>query len=108
MFDKKCLKDYRCKSCNKLFFKGEVRHAIIQVKCKNCKQMNTIHGTDCKIWLLADGDKHSYLRGTDECSLNDAMLECEHCMKTKNIKEKDCRDMKDEGICPMCKQKLEN
>jgi phage FluMu protein Com len=40
------LRDYRCENCNKLFFKGDVRHAIIEIKCRNCKQICRIecHG----------------------------------------------------------------
>jgi phage FluMu protein Com len=36
------LQDYRCENCNKLFFKGDVRHAVIEIKCRNCKQISKI------------------------------------------------------------------
>lgn len=35
-------KEYRCQHCNKLFFKGEIRDATIEVKCRYCKNMNII------------------------------------------------------------------
>ncbi|MFZ3073560.1 MAG: Com family DNA-binding transcriptional regulator [Minisyncoccales bacterium] len=31
------LKEYRCENCNKLLFKGDIRDAIIEIKCKRCK-----------------------------------------------------------------------
>lgn len=31
------LKDYRCPVCNKLFFRGKIIEARIEVKCRNCK-----------------------------------------------------------------------
>ncbi|PIR74103.1 MAG: Com family DNA-binding transcriptional regulator [Candidatus Magasanikbacteria bacterium CG10_big_fil_rev_8_21_14_0_10_47_10] len=36
------LKEFRCKNCNKLFFKGHILEAIIEIKCKNCKSVETI------------------------------------------------------------------
>jgi hypothetical protein len=36
------LQDYRCENCNKLFFKGDIRHAVIEIKCRNCKQISRI------------------------------------------------------------------
>lgn len=36
------LKEYRCDNCKKLFFKGDIRHAVIEIKCKKCKNIITI------------------------------------------------------------------
>ncbi|MDD2796861.1 MAG: hypothetical protein PHE76_02780 [Candidatus Pacebacteria bacterium] len=36
------LKEYRCEYCNKLFFKGNIKEATIEVKCRYCKNMNLI------------------------------------------------------------------
>ena len=46
------LKEYRCKYCNKLFFKGDLCHCTIEVKCKNCKEFNIIKGVNCQLVLL--------------------------------------------------------
>ena len=36
------LKEYRCEHCNKLFFKGDLRHCVVEIKCKNCKNISRI------------------------------------------------------------------
>jgi len=36
------LKEYRCKRCNKLFFKGDLRDCVVEIKCKNCKNISRI------------------------------------------------------------------
>jgi phage FluMu protein Com len=41
---KESLKEYRCCGCNKLFFKGNLHNAVIEIKCKRCKKMNLIIG----------------------------------------------------------------
>lgn len=38
-------RDYRCKYCNKLFFKGEIKDATIEIKCRYCKNINLIKAT---------------------------------------------------------------
>jgi phage FluMu protein Com len=35
-------KEYRCSYCNKLFFKGILNDARIEIKCSNCKIMNIL------------------------------------------------------------------
>lgn len=34
--------EYRCIHCNKLFFKGVIHQGEIEIKCRGCKNMNTI------------------------------------------------------------------
>jgi len=36
--------EYRCKKCNKLFFKGVLVDSEIEVKCKRCGEIRTIKG----------------------------------------------------------------
>lgn len=36
------LKEYRCDRCNKLLFKGSIAEATIEVKCRGCKNINTV------------------------------------------------------------------
>ncbi|MCK5061375.1 hypothetical protein KAR28_02400 [Candidatus Parcubacteria bacterium] len=48
------LKEYRCKHCNKLFFKGDLRHCVVEIKCKNCKKINMIERKNRKLFLLCD------------------------------------------------------
>lgn len=38
-------KEYRCEHCNKLFFKGEIKEATIEIKCRYCKNINIIKAT---------------------------------------------------------------
>jgi len=41
-------REYRCQNCRKLFFKGDIEHATIEIKCKSCKQINTIRDNKSK------------------------------------------------------------
>lgn len=43
------LKEYRCRYCNKLFFKADIEKAVIEIKCKSCKNISLIDGTECNI-----------------------------------------------------------
>ncbi len=36
--------EYRCKKCDKLFFKGVLVDSEVEVKCKRCGQIETIVG----------------------------------------------------------------
>jgi phage FluMu protein Com len=36
------IQNYRCPVCGKFLFKGKLNDAIIQIKCKNCKRLETI------------------------------------------------------------------
>ncbi len=36
-----CLKEYRCKSCERLLFRGFIVEGTVEVKCKGCGAMNT-------------------------------------------------------------------
>jgi len=57
-------KEYRCQNCRKLFFKGDIEHATIEIKCKSCKQINTIRGNKSNL-LASAGDKESPKRDKD-------------------------------------------
>ena len=49
------LKEYRCEYCNKLFFKGDIKEATIEVKCRYCKNINLI-----KTVILLNDNQASY------------------------------------------------
>lgn len=51
------LKEYRCEYCNKLFFKGDIKEATIEVKCRYCKNINLI-----KTVVLLNDSQASYKR----------------------------------------------
>jgi len=51
------LKEYRCEHCNKLFFKGDIKEAVIEVKCRYCKNINLI-----KTVTLLNDSQASYKR----------------------------------------------
>jgi phage FluMu protein Com len=36
--EKPALKEYRCENCNKLLFKGSIRDAVIEIKCRKYKK----------------------------------------------------------------------
>jgi len=38
--------DYRCKKCNKLFFRGVLVDSALEVKCVRCGEMGTITGEE--------------------------------------------------------------
>jgi phage FluMu protein Com len=46
------LKEYRCPCCNKLFFKGTLRDALIEIKCKRCKTKALIKEESAGIALI--------------------------------------------------------
>ncbi len=52
-------REYRCQNCRKLFFKGDIEHATIEIKCKSCKQINTIRDNKSKSSVLADNKESS-------------------------------------------------
>ncbi|MFC1608890.1 hypothetical protein ACFL3M_01750 [Patescibacteria group bacterium] len=37
-------KQYRCPHCGKLFFKGDLVKGVVEVKCKNCKNICSFEG----------------------------------------------------------------
>lgn len=47
-------KEYRCQHCNKLFFKGNVKDATIEIKCRYCKNINLIKANSHKLLVLND------------------------------------------------------
>lgn len=75
------LKEYRCKHCRKLFFKGDIKQATIEIKCKKCKSINTINGYDCRLKLSTD-QKESHKKNNQSPSLSKtniehAVIECQ-------------------------------
>jgi len=48
-------KEYRCQHCNKLFFKGEIKEATIEIKCRYCKNISQI-----KAAMLLSNGKAAY------------------------------------------------
>lgn len=100
------LREYRCKNCNKLFFKGDLMHRTIEVKCRKCKKFNKIRGSDCKLLLLFD-QQNSYKR-TDGTFLskgeavNQALGQCSKCKEIENCGY--YKMIKKDNICPFCKR----
>ncbi|MCK5320241.1 hypothetical protein KAJ61_02530 [Candidatus Parcubacteria bacterium] len=47
------LKEYRCEHCNKLFFKGDLQSCMVEIKCKNCKNISRIEEKNCNSKDLA-------------------------------------------------------
>ncbi len=37
--------DYRCQSCNKLLFKGNIEKGVVEVKCDKCGTVNVAGAT---------------------------------------------------------------
>jgi len=35
-------KEYRCSFCGKLFFRGLLRDAVIEIRCRNCKRIGIL------------------------------------------------------------------
>ena len=103
------LKEYRCNECQKLFFRADIYNSRIEVKCKNCKTINMIEGTNCKLWLFANN------QGSAEEGYNfydhpknffdRALISCEACDKKHGCKH--YHNMK-KDICPMCKQDIKD
>lgn len=46
-------KEYRCKSCKKLFFKGLLIEGEVEVKCKYCHSLTTIHASNYNEFMCA-------------------------------------------------------
>ncbi len=82
--------EYRCPHCKKLFFKGNIKYATIEIKCKNCKNIITIQGKNCKVWLLID-KKETHKKNNnfheDKYEIfKNAIIQCESCNKKKGCK----------------------
>ena len=93
------LKEYRCKNCNKLFFKGDVHHAIIEIKCRNCKQISKIETDGCKLWLLSD-EKAQYKNSEGKTAIEQAILSCDTCPKVSTCAR--YLQAKRRSGCPLC------
>lgn len=40
--------EYRCKKCNKLFFKGILVESEVEIKCKKCGSLEKIKGINAE------------------------------------------------------------
>lgn len=69
------LNEYRCKYCNKLFFKGALDKATIEIKCRNCKNYNVIEGKNCKLILFSD-NKGAYSKDNVNNPKVQAIIRC--------------------------------
>jgi len=74
------LKEYRCEHCNKLFFKGDLKYCTIEIKCKNCKNINEIKGLNCKLLLFSD--QQSFYKRDNENN----KPKCVACKENNNCK----------------------
>jgi len=100
----KFLKEYRCPNCNKLFFKGDLLHGTIEIKCKNCKQFVTVNGKNCQLFLLLNKNSHvENLKDLKNEDIEDAIIQCEDCEDSE-----DCSHFKHfkNNLCPLCKKTL--
>jgi phage FluMu protein Com len=55
MEDHKDLSEIRCPHCNKLFFKASLVEGVVEIKCKNCKNISTFNVSSEKESILNDG-----------------------------------------------------
>ncbi|MDH4330260.1 MAG: hypothetical protein OEV93_01790 [Candidatus Moranbacteria bacterium] len=53
--ENKAQKQYRCKYCGKLFFKGDLVKGVVEVKCKNCKNFNVFEGGEGELVHVSEG-----------------------------------------------------
>jgi len=98
------LKEYRCKFCKKLFFKGDLKHCIIEVKCKKCKEVNKFEGVNCELFLLYDKDDSQmpynksslFQNGVIKC-ISD---KCSNCNKASSCKYS--KIVAETKVCPFC------
>ena len=100
------LKEYRCKNCNKLFFKGDLSHCTIEIKCKNCKEFSTVTGKNCRLTLMLHDKKDKQkpsLGNLKESDIKNAVLQCSECDE-----KEDCNlyNHLKENICPICKKSV--
>ena len=72
-------KEYRCRYCNKLFFKGDLKYCTIEIKCRKCKNVNEIKGLNCKLLLLPD-EQAFYKRD------NKPIAHCTVCVESNDCK----------------------
>jgi phage FluMu protein Com len=78
-------KEHRCKHCNKLLFKGVLKYGTVEIKCKNCKNINLFENNNCKFLALMD-NQDSYKRSDGTIFkpaqfISYAISECEQCNK---------------------------
>ncbi len=76
-------KEYRCKYCDKLFFKGNLMHCTIEIKCRKCKKFNFVKGLNCKFLLCSD-QYASYTKSdgsllSKEEVVSKALVQCPKC-----------------------------
>lgn len=100
------LNEYRCKYCDKLFFKGNLTHGTIEIKCMRCKRFNKINGLNCELLLLFD-QQDSYRRSDEsflskEYIINHALGQCSKCKEIKSCGY--YKMIKEDNICPFCKR----
>jgi len=101
----KFLKEYRCGNCNKLFFKGDLSHCTIEIKCKNCKQFSTINGKNCQLFLtLKKNSEKRELKDLRDEDIKDAIVQCSDCEE-----KDDCEHYVHltNMTCPLCKKSIE-
>lgn len=100
------LKEYRCEHCNKLFFKGDLTHCTVEIKCKNCKKISVIKGVKCKLFLsLKKGKKETDndLKVLKNKDIEEITIHCSDCEKNN---ECGCYEDLKNDCCPICKKKL--
>ncbi len=47
------LRDYRCKQCRKLLFRGFLVESVVEVKCRSCHALTTIESSQFNDYLCA-------------------------------------------------------
>lgn len=101
----KFLKEYRCPNCNKLFFKGDLLHGTIEIKCKNCKQFVTLNGKNCQLFLMLNKKAHpDNLNDLQEEDIEDTIIQCTDCADCEENEA--CEHFKHlkNNLCPLCKK----
>lgn len=77
-------KEYRCKYCNKLFFKGDLKYCRIEVKCKKCRKISEIKGLNCRLLLFSD--QQAFYERDNKISSNEDVIQCSGCEEADNCK----------------------
>lgn len=86
-------KEYRCKYCNKLFFKGDLKYCTIEIKCKKCRKFSEVKGLNCRLLLFSD--QQAFYKRDNEISSSGRVTsikhhtsidQCSGCEETDNCK----------------------
>jgi len=97
-------KEHRCKYCNKLFFKGDLLHCTIEIKCNKCKKINVIEGINCQFIFPTQKSGHDEKSGqvspAKQPAAKDILIRCSECREADRCGHH--KAMKKHNACPLC------